>query len=146
MALPVQFRWLDTYGRVKRQTLTTTATTIATALTDVAAFVPLFDAISDGGLQSVSVNTQNEDEAFAAAAGSNVDVNASLQVQGADGYKYDLNVPMIQAAMVIGGGAINISDAAMVAFTNQFLVGGAWRMNNRVPTAIISVIKGILDK
>lgn len=146
MSLPVQFRWLDSYGRVRRQTLTTTATTIAAALTDVAAFVPLFDAISDGGLQSISVNSQDEGDAYAAEAGSNIDVNASLQVQGADGYKYDLNVPMIQAALVVGGGAINISDAALVAFTNQFLVGGAWRMNNRTPTAIISVIKGILDK
>lgn len=144
--LPVQFRWLDAYGRVRRQTLTTTATTIALALTEVASFVPLFDAISDGGLQSVSVNSQDEAEAYAAAAGSNIDVNASLQVQGDDGYKYDLNVPMIQAALVIGGGAIDISDANLVAFTNQFLVGGTWRMNNRTPTFITSVIKGILDK
>lgn len=144
--LPVQFRWLDAYGRVRRQTLTTTATTIALALTEVASFVPLFDAISDGGLQSVSVNSQDEGDAYAAAAGSNIDVNASLQVQGDDGYKYDLNVPMIQAALVIGGGAIDISDANLVAFTNQFLVGGTWRMNNRTPTFITSVIKGILDK
>lgn len=144
--LPVQFRWLDAYGRVRRQTLTTTATTIADALTNVAAFVPLFDAISDGGLQSVSVNSQDEAEAYAAAAGSNIDVNASLQVQGDDGYKYDLNVPMIQAALVIGGGAIDISDANLVAWTNQFLTGGVWRMNNRTPTFITSVIKGILDK
>lgn len=144
--LPVQFRWLDAYGRVRRQTLTTTATTIALALTEVASFVPLFDAISDGGLQSISINNQDESDAYVAAAGSNIDVNASLQVQGADGYKYDLNVPMIQAALVIGGGAIDISDAGLVAFTNQFLAGGTWRMNNRTPTAITSVIKGILDK
>lgn len=144
--LQVQFRWLDTFGRVKRQTLTTTATTIAAALTNVAAFVTLFDAVSDGGLQSVSVSVQNLDDAFAAEAVSNIDVNGSLKVQGDDGFKYDLNVPMILSSLVTGGGAITIGDAAMVSFTDQFLTGGVWRVNNRFPTFITSVISGQLDK
>lgn len=144
--LQVQFRWLDIHGRVKRQTLTTTATTIAAALTNVTAFVALFDAVSDGGLQSVSVAVQNDDDTYAAAAGSNIDVNGSLKVQGDDGFKYDLNVPMILASLVTGGGAINIGDAALVSFTNQFLTGGVWRVNNRFPTFITSVISGQLDK
>ncbi len=144
--LQVQYRWLDIHGRVKRQTLTTTATTIAAALTNVTAFVALFDAISDGGLQSVSVAVQNDDDTYAAAAGSNIDVNGSLKVQGDDGFKYDLNVPMILASLVTGGGAINIGDAALVSFTDQFLTGGVWRVNNRFPTFITSVISGQLDK
>ena len=146
MALPVQFRWLDTFGRVKRQTLTTTSTTIAAALTDVTAFVALWDAVSDGGLQSVSISQTSEADAFAAAAGSNIDENGSLLVQGDDGFKYDLNLPMILASLVTGGGAINIGDAALVAFTNQFLTAGKWRVNNRFPTFITSVISGQLDK
>lgn len=144
--LQVQFRWLDTYGRVKRQTLTTTAATIAAALTNITAFIALFDAVSDGGLQSVSVSVQNDDDKYAAAAGSNIDVNGSLKVQGDDGFKYDLNLPMILSSLVTGGGAINISDAALVSFTNQFLTGGVWRVNNRFPTFITSVISGQLDK
>lgn len=144
--LQVQFRWVDEFGRVKRQTLTTTAATIALALTEITSFIALFDAVSDGGLQSVSISVNNLDDAFAAAAGSNIDTNGSLQVQGADGFKYDLNVPMILSSLVTGGGAIIIGDAAMVAFTNQFLVAGDWRMNNRFPTEITSVISGQLDK
>jgi hypothetical protein len=146
MALPVQFRWLDIHGRVKRQTLTSTATTLAAALTDVTAFVALFDAVSDGGLQSVSISQTDDSDAFVAAAGSNIDVNGSLLVQGDDGFKYDLNLPMILASLVTGGGAIDIGDAALVSFTNQFLTGGAWRVNNRFPTFITSVISGQLDK
>lgn len=144
--LQVQFRWLDAFGRIKRQTLTTTAATIAAALTNVAAFVALFDAVSDGGLQSVSISVQNLDDAYSAEAVSNIDVNGSLKVQGDDGFKYDLNVPMILSSLVTGGGAINIGDAAMVSFTDQFLTGGDWRVNNRFPTFITSVISGQLDK
>jgi len=146
MALPVQFRWLDEFGRIKRQTLTTTSTTIAAALTDITAFVALWDAVSDGGLQSVSISQTDLGDAFAAAAGSNIDVNGSLLVQGDDGFKYDLNLPMILASLITGGGAINIGDAALVSFTDQFLTGGKWRVNNRFPTFITSVISGQLDK
>lgn len=146
MALPVQFRWLDTFGRVKRQTLTSTATTLAQAITDVGAFVTLWDAVSDGGLESVSISQTDLTDAFAAGAGSNIDVNGSLLCQGDDGFKYDLNLPMILASLVTGGGAIDIGDAALVAFTNQFLTAGAWRLNNRFPTFITSVISGQLDK
>ncbi len=144
--LQIQFRWLDIHGRVKRQTLTTTSATLAAALADVTAFVALFDAVSDGGLQSISVSVQNDDDTYAAAAGSNIDVNGSLKVQGDDGFKYDLNLPMILSSLVTGGGAINIGDAALVSFTDQFLTGGKWRVNNRFPTFITSVISGQLDK
>jgi len=144
--LRVLFSWTDGYGRIRQQTLTTTETTIAGALTEIALFVAKWDAISDGGLTQVSISQRDTSDAFAAVAGSNVDVNASLQVQGADGFKYDLNVPMINDTFVTGGGAIIIGDAAVVAFTDQFLVAGKWRMNNRFPTDITSVISGQLDK
>ncbi len=146
MAFQVQYRWLDSFSRVKRQTLTTKAATVALALVDVAAFVALFDPVSDGGLQSVSISVQDDSDAFAAAAGANIDVNASLKVQGADSFKYDLNLPMIISSLVTGGGAIDIGAAALVSFTNQFLGAGAWQVNNRFPTSITSVISGQLDK
>ncbi len=146
MALAVQYGWLDGYSRLRRQTLTTTSTTIAAALTDVTAFVALWDAVSNGGLQQVSISTRDNADAFAAVAGSNIDVNASLRVQGADGFKYDLDLPMIIDSLVNSGGSIIIGDAALVAWTNQFLVGGKWRVNNRFPTEITSVISGELDK
>lgn len=144
--LGVQFSWVDDYGRVRRQTLTTTSTTIATALTDVAAFVALFTPVSDGGLNQVSISEVDSADAYSPVADANIDVNGSLKVQGADSFKYDLNLPMIKSTMVTGGGAILIGDAAMVAFTNQFLVAGKWRVNNRFPTEITSVISGQLDK
>lgn len=143
--LGVKFAWLDSHGRNRRQTLTTTEATIAGALVEVTAFVALFDAISDGGLTNISISTTDNSDAFVAGAGSNVDVNASLQVQGADGFKYDLNVPMIADAFVAGGSVV-ITDLAVVAFTNQFLAAGKWRMNNRFPTAITAVLSGTLDK
>ncbi len=144
--LQVQFSWIDSYGRTKRQTLTSTSTTIAAALVDVVAFAPIYDAVADGGLSGVSISIKDTATTLVAAAASNIDVNASLQVQGADSFKYDLNLPMINPTFVTGGGSVVITDPLMVAFTDQFLVGGSWRMNNRFPTAITSVIKGQLDK
>lgn len=144
--LKVQFNWVDDYGRVRRQTLTTTDATIAAALASVTAFVALWDAVSNGGLNAVKISTSDSSDAFVAAADANIDVNASLQVQGADGFKYDLDVPMIIPSLVTGGGAIIIGDVALVAFTDQFLVAGKWRMNNRFPTEITAVLSGKLDK
>lgn len=146
MPLKVQFRWLDSKGRVKRQTHTVTDTTIAAALTSTTAFVALFDAVSGGGLQSVSIAIQDDGDAFAAEAGSSIDRNGTLQVQGDDGFKYPLNIPMIDDDLVTGGGAITIGAAELVSFTDQFLTAGKWRVNNRFPTFITSVISGQLDK
>ncbi len=144
--LAVQFSWLDDYGRTRRQTLTSTATTIAAALTDVGTFVALMTPASDGGLTRVSISTKDASDAYAATAAANIDVNASLQVQGDDGFKYDLDLPMIKPVFVTGGGAVIIADATILAWTNQFLTGGPWRVNNRFPTFITSVLSGQLDK
>lgn len=146
MSLPVTFSWLDAQGRNRRQTLTTTSTTIADALTDVAAFVALQTPVSDGGLTEVTISTKDNGDAYAAVAGSNVDVNASFQVQGNDGFKYDLDLPMIKDTMLAGGGNVDLTDLAIIAWYGQFETGGKWRVNNRFPTFITSVIKATLDK
>lgn len=146
MPLSVTFKWLDAYGRETRQTLTTTSTTIADALTDVTAFVALQAAVSDAGLTNVSISEVDNSDAYAAVAGANIDVNASLQVQGADGFKYDLDMHIIKDTKVTGGGAVILSDLDVLAWTNQFLAGGKWRVNNRFPSAITAVLKGQLDK
>jgi hypothetical protein len=146
MALQVKFTWTDAYGRSKSQTHTTTEVTIAGALTEVTNYVALFTPVSDAGLTSVSISRKDIAAAYAATAGANIDVNGSLQTQGVDGFKYDLDLPMVKSTLVTGGGAIITTDVNLVAFTDQFLVGGKWRVNNRFPSAISSVISGSLDK
>lgn len=144
--LKVRFTLLDSYGRPRGWELTTTATTIADALTNVTSFVALFDDVSDAGLKEIAISTRDSGDAYAAVAGSNKDVGATLNATVADGYDFPLAIPMIKSSMIVAGGAVNLSDAAMTAFLAQFLSGGAWRLNNRTPTAVTAFNYGTLDE
>jgi len=145
MALPVTFTFRDSLSRKTTRTWVSTATTLAGALADVTALAPLINAISDGGLQKVTISAEDTAEAFAAAAGSNVDENASITVLAADGRNYDLDLPMPITALRLAGGSIDTANPDFVAFIDAFGVAEAWRLNVFAPTAIISVEKALLD-
>lgn len=145
MALPVTFTFRDSLSRKTTRTWVSVATTIAGALTDVGVLAPLIDAISQGGLQKVTISAENTADAFAADAGSNVDENASITVLAADGRNYDLDLPMPITALRLAGGSIDTANAAFVSFIAAFGVGGNWRLNVFAPTAIVSVEKALLD-
>lgn len=145
MAFQVRFAWLDIQGRTKNQTVTTTAATIAAALTDVANYVAKFTVISDGGLADISISVTNSDDAFVAAAGTNVDVGATFQMQTPSQGKKIMRLPMIKDALVTGGEVI-LTDLGVLAWTDLFLTGGVWRLNNANPTFQTAVLKGTLDK
>jgi len=145
MALPVTFTFVDALARKTTRTWTTTATTISQALTDIAALATLVNAVSDGGLQEVTITSKSVASAFAAAAGSNVDENASIKVLAADGRDYDVDLPMPIDALRLAGGAIDTANADFVAFIDAFGVADAWRINNFNPTAISLVRSAQLD-
>ncbi|MBW8036452.1 MAG: hypothetical protein FVQ79_12715 [Planctomycetes bacterium] len=144
MAFQVRFAWLDIQGRTKNQTITTTAATIAAALTDVANYVAKFTVISDGGLTDISISVTNADDAFVAGPGTNVDVGATFQMQTPTQGKKIMRLPMIKDALVTGGEVI-LTDLGVLAWTDLFLTGGVWRLNNANPTFQTAVLKGTLD-
>lgn len=144
MAFQVRFSWLDGQGRTKGQTITTTAATIALALTDIADYAAKFAVISDGGLADVLISIKNADDAIVAGAGSNVDVGATFQFQTPSQGKKIMRLPMIKLALV-SGGEVNLADLGVVAWTDLFLTAGAWRLNNDNPTFQTAVLKGTLD-
>jgi len=145
MALPVTFTFRDSLSRKTTRTWVSVATTLAAALADVATLAPLVDAVTQGGLQKVTISSESTASAFAADAGSNVDENASITVLAADGRNYDLDLPMPITALRLAGGSIDTANADFIAFIDAFGVAEAWRLNVFAPTAIASVEKAILD-
>jgi len=142
----VRFTYIDAYGRRITQTLTSTATTIPDAITAVGLFAPLMQAISDGGLEEVTFTSKSTASAYAVTAGANRDVAATMQLKTSVGYDYALKIPMVKSSLVEAGGGIDTSDADMLAYLNQFLTGGGWRLNNRTPVYMVQVVGGELDK
>jgi hypothetical protein len=145
MALPVTFTFRDSLARKTTRTWVSVGTTLAAALADVAVLSPLIDAVSQGGLQKVTITDEDTGDAFAAEAGSNVDENASITVLAADGRNYDLDLPMPITALRLAGGSIDTANADFIAFIDAFGVGENWRLNVFAPTAIVSVEKALLD-
>lgn len=144
--LAVTFTFVDDEGRSTNRTWTTTSTTIADAITDVAAFATIMTAAFDCGLSGVIITEKDVAADYAAVAGANIDEGATFKVTADDGYDYSIKVPIPKAAIRAGGGAIDLTDALTLAFTNQFLTGGKWRVNVRAPTFVTSVNAGLLDK
>jgi hypothetical protein len=145
MSLPVVFTFRDSLARKTTRTWVSVATTLAGAITDVATLGPLVDAVSQGGLQKVTISQDSVASAFAAEAGSNVDENASITVLAADGRNYDFDLPMPATVLRLAGGSIDTANANFIALMDAFAAGGNWRVNVFSPTAIVSVEKALLD-
>jgi len=146
MAFTVKFNFTDALERKTSRSFHSTRALIADVIADVAVFAPLWNAVSEGGLQDVVITQTSEAAAFAASAGSNIDENASLKVLGADGFNYDFDLAMpIQVLRLIGGG-IDLANIDLLALIAQFQGANAWRVNLRNPTQINTLVAGVLDK
>jgi hypothetical protein len=69
----------------------------------------------------------------------------TIKVTADDGFKYGIKVPIPVAGIRAGGGAINLADASVIAFTDLFKTGGKWRVNARTPTFAVTIDEGLLD-
>jgi hypothetical protein len=145
MALPVTFTFRDSLARKTTRTWVSVGTTIAAVLADVATLAPLVDAVTQGGLQKVTITSESVASAFASEAGSNVDENASVTVLAADGRNYDFDLPMPATVLRLAGGSIDTANADFVALMDEFGAAANWRLNVFSPTAIVSVEKALLD-
>jgi hypothetical protein len=146
MAFNVTFNFTDEFNRKTQRTWHNTQALIATVLTDLTTIAALIDVVSLAGLDGVVISQVSDAENSAAEAGSNVDANLSVQVEGADGYRYDFNLPCPDPGVLNADGTLDTADAGIVALFGAFAGGDSWRINLRNPTAIASVIGGELDK
>lgn len=143
--LAVTFTFTDDNGRSTTRQFTTTSTTLADAITDVADFATKADLIFDSGLAGVVITQKDIAADYAALALSNIDEGATFQVTADDGFKYNIKIPIPTATIRVGGGALDLTDVNVIAFMDLFKTGGKWRVNNRTPTFVVTVDKGLLD-
>ncbi len=145
MAYTVKFNFRDSRGRTVSRSLHNDEPLIADVITDVGELTTLWNPITDLAFEEVVITSRNTADAFAGAAVSNRDENTSVKVMGEDGYVYDFDLPDVPDALHPGE-TLDVTDAAVVAFFDEFLTAGPWRVNLRNPTAIASLISGKLDK
>lgn len=145
MAFRVRFNLMDSRGRRTSRTYHNNQPLIATVLTDITTLSGLWDTITDLALMDVVITQANSDDAFAGAAVSNIDENTSVKALGADNRVYDVDLPdMPDAKHPIA--ALDVTDADVVAWFDEFGVANNWRVNLSNPTAITLLISGLLDK
>ena len=141
----VRFNLLDSNGRDTSRTWHNTQAAIADVLTDAGVLAALLAAITDLQIVSAVITFTDPSVATAGNAPSNIDAGVTVQVLGADGFRYPVNIPDMPEAK-ISSGAVSTTDADLVAFFDEFAAGGTWRVNLRNPTAVASIIKATLDK
>lgn len=146
MAFNVRFEFVDDHGRKTFRTWVNSNALIADVITQVGVLAPLLNAVIEGGLVKVSMTQTNVADAFAAGATASIDDNASIRVLAGDGFNYDFDLPMINPALVLAGGAINTDDAGIIALFAEFALAKTWHINLRNPTDIVAVMSGTLDK
>lgn len=142
----VRFNIVDEFGRRTSRTWFNDEPLLADVLTDVGILAPLLEAVTQGGLTGIVITLADVAETFAATTPSNVDENASIKVVGGDARNYDFDLPMPTAVLRLAGGSIDVANAALVSFLDQFLLADAWRINLSAPVDIASVTSGKLDK
>ena len=141
----VKFNFIDSRGRTISRTLWNTETTLAAVLTETAILAPLWAALTDLELTDIVITNRDTSDAFAGAAISSRDENTSVKVTGGDTYVYDFNLPDMPDAFHPGE-SLDVTDAAVVAFFDEFDSAETWRINLRNPTDIVNLISGKLDK
>lgn len=145
MSFRVRFNFRDSRARTTSRTFVNTQALIANVLLDIATLAALWDTITELQLVDVVMTQVDTTEAFAGAATSNVDENTSVKVQGADNRIYDVDLPDLPDAKHPIA-ALDITDADVVAFFDEFAVGNNWRVNLNNPTDVTAILSGLLDK
>lgn len=126
----------DSFSRVTSKRFLSNRTALADVQSDLTSFVTLFEAISGAGAiqTDVLVETVVNDTPD---AGSNLDAGATLHVRLDNGKLYPLRIPSIDQACVNADGRVDIENADVVAFVNQFMTGGHFRLaDNHYVTAL----------
>ena len=147
MAITVQIDFEDNFNTITKRKYTSDKATLALVKTDLDAFALAYADIGNGGIDKVIISEEYVPAgAPSPGTGSNVDENLSAKVAAADGFNYDMNIPMPIPALFNPDRTLITTDADVVTFFAQFLAAGGFEINLRAPTAITQLVGGLLDK
>jgi lipoprotein signal peptidase len=144
MAIVATVSFVDGFGRQTTKRIETTATTIADAQSQVAAYLVDLNPLTD--LQAVGATFSMKDpgQVFVGTATSNLDVGATFRVRLESGKLASHKIAGFPLSLVGSGGAINVADALVQAYFNNFKTTGELRLSDG--EAITDVETGELDK
>jgi hypothetical protein len=134
---------VDDYGRSLTKGVETVETVIATAITDIGAYLTALHAVSDAGWQkqdylAAGVVSQ------APGAGANRDTGATIKVTLDNGKNYAFRIPMPAASIINVDGSVDVGDADVLALIALFETGGKLRVSDG--NYVTAVLSGSLDK
>lgn len=144
MAFNATLTMVDDYGRFTTKKVETTQVTLALAQSSIAALVAELVDLTDLALVRVTYSDVDDTDAFAGAAGSNVDVGATFKCVLADGTLAPYKIPGFVSAKVGGSGGIDPADVDVAAYFALFGSGGVLRISDG--EAVDSVVSGQLDR
>jgi hypothetical protein len=116
-------------------------------LTEIGQFVGKLLTISDLGLIAADFSVTGEESPTDPAAGANVDVGATFVGYGVGenaGRKIVTKVPGIKAAYVDAQGGIDVTQADVAAYLDEFIETGDWFLSDG--EEVSEWIAGTLDK
>jgi hypothetical protein len=142
MAFGVSIQLIDDYGRTTTRRYENTQALAADALTDVAALIVDFLAVSDLGTVKHDICVATV-AANGAQSGANKDVGGTLHVRLNNGKLYPLKIPGIKDAMLNADGSIKIDDEDVIAYVANFLTGGTFRVSEG--NYVTDIVSGELD-
>lgn len=119
------------------------AITLAQALTDIGVLLATLPAVSDLGVVSVTFSQKDISEAYAAQAGSNVDVGATFRLRLTSGKLASHRIPGFPQAKVGGNRAVDPNDADVQAYFANFAPAGAFKLSDG--ETMDEVISGTFD-
>lgn len=115
------------------------ATTLAQAAIDMNLLITDLEAITDLGVVSITYSEKDITEASAPAANSSVDAGATFRVRLDNGKVAAHKVPGFPIAKVSTDRNIDVTDADVVAYFDNFLAAGNFTLSEgNVVTAILS--------
>jgi hypothetical protein len=135
---------IDSQSRQVTKSYETETDVLATAQVAVAALVADLEAVTDLGVVKVTYTVGDVTLESAAGAGSNVDVGATFRCRLDNGKIAALKVPGFPIAKCSGGGAVDLTDADVIAYFANFEAAGDFKVSEG--NVITSVLSGQLDK
>lgn len=134
----------DSAGRTGRKLVEFDSVDFATAETAAGALADDLQAITELELISYTVASRTVYGSGVQTAGSNLDEAGVFSLRKTDGYKASHRVPgIIQAARTTGSDALDTTNAAVVAYFQNWITGDA-RMSDG--EQISALLKGVLEK
>jgi hypothetical protein len=144
MAIVATVTLIDSLNSTVTKRLECEATTLAQAAIDMNALLTDLKAITDLGIVSVTYTEKDETEAVAAGAGSSIDAGATFRLRLTDSSVAVHKVPGFPISKVGSDRNINVSDADVVSYFDNFLAAGAFTLSDG--EVIESVLSGKFDK